>query len=528
MVDLKDVQDKDVLLAKQFGLETVFDLSSFSFIKGKVRKLPYNFVKQKLVLPLEEQGEKLLVAISRPYDLEVLEEVRCMTKMEVKELFCPQSQIEKAIEICYHQGENEAYDLIEELSREESILHEEGSKESEDLLNLEDNSPVIRLLNMIIAEAIQQGASDIHFEPFEDKTILRYRIDGVLQLRRCPPAMMQKQLMTRLKVMAKMDIAEMRLPQDGRIKLQMGRREIDFRVSTLPLVNGERIVLRILDKSNIALGLDKIGMHQKILKGFRNFLQQSQGIILVTGPTGSGKTTTLYSGLYEIESEEVNIMTIEDPVEYKLSNIAQIGVNPKIGLSFAKGLRHILRQDPDVIMIGEIRDRETAEIAIQSSLTGHLVLSTLHTNDAPSALTRLVDMGIESYLLSSSVLAVLAQRLVRRICDDCKKPYTPSQEEMTSLGFDASFLKKEAFKGEGCKSCFGSGYRGRLGIYELMPVSQPIKNQLLMSADATLLRKIAMEKGMGTLRMHGASLVLEGLTTTAEVLRVTRQVELYG
>ena len=528
MVDLEYKQDKDMLLAKQFGLKAIFDLSSFPFVQGKIRKLPYNFVKQKLVLPLEEQNKKLLVAISRPYDLEVLEEIRCLTKMEVKEVFCPQSQLEKAIEICYHQGENEAHDFIEKLSREESHLDEEKPKENDDLLNLKDNSPVIRLLNMIIAEAIQQGASDIHFEPLEDKIALRYRIDGVLQLRHSPPAMMQKQLITRLKVMAKMDIAEMRLPQDGRIKLQMGRRQIDFRMSTVPVVNGERIVLRILDKSNITLGLDKIGMHQTILKDFRKFLHQNQGIILVTGPTGSGKTTTLYSGLYEIESNEVNIMTIEDPVEYKLPNIAQIGINPKIGLSFAKGLRHILRQDPDVIMIGEIRDKETAEIAIQSSLTGHLVLSTLHTNDAPSALTRLIDMGVESYLLSSSVLAVLAQRLVRRICDDCKKPYLPTQEEIIALNFPTNFSKKEIFKGEGCKNCFGSGYRGRLGIYELMPVSQSIKNQLLISADATLLRKIAIKEGMETLRINGASLVLEGLTTTAEILRMTRQVELYG
>lgn len=528
MVDHTAETEDHFLLAKRFGLEIVYDLTGYSFIKQKVRKLPYSFVKEHLALPLEEKEGKLVVAISDPYDLEVLEEIRCMVGMDIEEVFCPQTHLKQAIEQCYHQGEEEASLYIEGLKKDGNGQKKEEGEEDYDLLNLEDNSPVVRLLNMIIAEAIQQGASDIHFEPLEHEMVIRYRIDGVLQFRHSPPPDMQKQLITRVKVMAKLDIAEHRLPQDGRIKLSMGGRQIDFRVSTVPIVHGERIVLRILDNSNIVLGLDKISMNDATLTFLRKYLHQNQGIVLVTGPTGSGKTTTLYSAISEIHSQEVNVMTIEDPVEYKLTGIAQIGVNPKINLSFATGLRHILRQDPDVIMIGEIRDKETAEIAIQSSLTGHLVLSTLHTNDAPSALTRLVDMGIESYLLSSSILAVLAQRLVRRICDDCKQTYEPSDKELDELGLKRGALQNGVlYKGEGCGSCFGSGYRGRCGIYELMPVNHPIKTQLLRSADATQLQQAAVSSGMHTLRQEGAALTRLGITTTSEVLRVTRQIELY-
>jgi general secretion pathway protein E len=515
-------QSEDFLFAKRFGLKPVYDLSKYPFVKDKVQKLPYAFVKQKLALPLEEKEGKLLVAISRPYDLEVLEEIRCLSGCDVEEVFCPQNHLEEAIEKCYHQGEREASLCIEGLKKEASGIFLEDREDEYDLLQQQEDSPVIRLLNMIIIEAIQQGSSDIHFEPLENEMAIRYRIDGVLQFRHAPPPDLQKQLITRIKVMAKMDLAERRLPQDGRIKLLMAGRQVDFRVSSVPVVYGERIVLRILDKSNILLGLDKIGMAD--IGTFRKYLHQNQGIILVTGPTGSGKTTTLYSAITEIHSQEVNVMTIEDPVEYKLQGIAQIGVNPKIDLTFARGLRHILRQDPDVIMVGEIRDKETAEIAIQSSLTGHLVLSTLHTNDAPSALTRLVDMGIEPYLLSSSVLAVLAQRLIRKICDQCKVGYKPSNQELEDLETDAQIL----YQGEGCEECYGSGYRGRCGVYELMPVSQKIKMQLLRSADANALQKVAVEGGMQTLRAQGGKLAAAGVTTSAEVLRITRQLELYS
>ena len=509
---------KDSELAKRFGLKVVEKPLDAPFVQKKTKRLPYGFAKEKLALPLEEKDGKLIVAIAKPFDLETLEEIRCLTGKKIQEVFCPAAKLEEAIEKCYHQSEGEASAYLDDLRKESSDQDFEG--EGYDLLDQKSDAPVIRMLNMIVLEAVQQGASDIHFEPLEKGMVVRYRIDGVLQQRHTPPREFQNQLITRIKVMAKLDIAEHRLPQDGRIKLKMTGREIDFRVSTVPVVYGERIVMRILDKGNIVLGLDRIGMVGETLHAFKHQIRQNQGIVLVTGPTGSGKTTTLYSAVSELNSSEVNIMTIEDPVEYKLQGMAQIGINPKIGLTFASGLRHILRQDPDIILIGEIRDRETAEIAIQSSLTGHLVLSTLHTNDAPSALTRLVDMGIEPYLLSSSVLAVLAQRLVRKICEKCRESYTPIKGELEDIGLQQSV--KKLYRGKGCPHCFNSGYKGRHGIYELMPVTAPIKRQLLKSADSTLLQKVAEENGMKTLRQQGAELAASGLTTSYEILRVTR------
>ncbi len=462
--------------------------------------------------------------MTHPFDLETLEEVRCMTGREISEVIAPRAALEEAIELCYHQKENEASEYIASLQQENNpSALEVKEDDGYDLLEKNADSPVIRMLNVMLAEAIQQGASDIHFEPLENGLGVRYRIDGVLQQRHAPPKEFQSQLITRIKVMARLDIAEHRLPQDGRIKLNMGGRQIDFRVSTVPVVFGERIVLRILDKGNVLLGLNKIGMRSPTLSSLSKLINLSEGIVLVTGPTGSGKTTTLYSALSEINNSEMNIMTIEDPVEYKLQGMAQIGVNPKIHLTFATGLRHILRQDPDVIMIGEIRDKETAEIAIQASLTGHLVLSTLHTNDAPSALTRLVDMGIEPYLLTSSVVAVLAQRLVRLICPFCRVSYTPSDQELKELGIAQGILADgKLCKGEGCSHCFGSGFKGRHGIYELMPVSSAIKRQLLVSPDALELQKAAIAGGMTGLRQEGALLAIQGLTSSSEVLRVTR------
>lgn len=505
--------------AARFDVKCASDLSLFPFVKEGKSLLPYAFVKKRLLLPIEEEEGTLLVATADPRDLEALEEARVLLGKPIIELVAPRHAIEEAIERCYHQKQDETSRLIASFQSESAQQAIEG--EGYDLLEQRGDSPVIRMLNSMLLEAIGQGASDIHFEPLENRLGVRYRIDGVLQMRHAPPREYQVQLITRIKVMAQLDIAEQRLPQDGRIKLRMGGREIDFRVSTVPVVYGERIVLRILDRSNVILGLGKLGMRSEMLETFKKQISLSEGIVLVTGPTGSGKTTTLYSALSEISSQEVNIMTIEDPVEYKLQGMAQMGVNPKIPLTFATGLRHILRQDPDVIMIGEIRDKETAEIAIQASLTGHLVLSTLHTNDAPSALTRLVDMGIEPYLLSSSVVAVLAQRLVRMICEGCKSSYQPTEAEMQELGLKESD-NMPFFTGKGCPDCFGSGYKGRCGIYELMLVSGPIKRQLLRSADAEELRRIALSHGLMSLRSEGARLVQKGITTTAEVLRVTR------
>lgn len=521
---LSNEKERDALnLAERFGMDVLFEVIDYPLVQQQISKLPYAFAKQKGILPIDESPDGILtIALACPSDLEALEEVRCLTGQPIREVFCPLSQLEKAIERCYHRRDDDAF--ATEGDEDTSI---DGLDEAYDLLEQESSSPVIRMLNAILAEAIQQNASDIHFEPLEKGLVVRYRIDGVLQQRHTPSRDIQNQLLTRIKVLAKLDIAEHRLPQDGRIKLRLGGRQVDFRVSTVPVAYGERIVLRILDKGNITLGLDDIGMPQEIIDQFRQCMRQNQGIVLVTGPTGSGKTTTLYSALSEIHSTEINIMTVEDPVEYKLPGMAQIGVNGRIGLTFSRGLRHILRQDPDVVMIGEIRDQETAEIAIQASLTGHLVLSTLHTNDAPSAIARLVDMGIEPYLLSSAVIAALAQRLVRRICTRCVEKYTPSDEELLEVGLKRDELIKGKLKrGKGCDACFGSGYRGRAGLYELMPVTSGIKTQLLQSADASALQKIAIKEGMISLRQQGAMLAIQGITTSAEVLRVTRQIEL--
>lgn len=513
-------------LALQFGIPIHTDLLSFHMPREFYKKVPYAFVKKHAVIPVQEENGVITTAIADPLHLEPLEELRLMLNCRIRPIYSPKEVIMAAIHDCYEREHGAASELMAHLA-DNAEGRGDGDVEVYDLLD--DNqaqAPIVKLLNLILTEAIQQGASDIHFEPSEGSIRVRYRIDGVLQNRHAPAPEFQGPLLTRIKVMAKLDIAEHRLPQDGRIKLRMGRREIDFRVSTVPVSGGERIVLRILDKGNVILGLDTIGMLSKTFEEFRRLIALPEGVMLVTGPTGSGKTTTLYSAICDIYNDETNIMTIEDPVEYNLKGIAQIGVHHKIKLDFATGLRHILRQDPDIIMIGEIRDLETAEIAIQASLTGHLVLSTLHTNDAPSAITRLVDMGIEPYLLSSSVVGVLAQRLVRHICPDCKCPYHASDRELQSIGLrKEDLIHGHLFRGAGCSSCFNSGYKGRHGLYELMVVNNEIKKQIVKSPDAVELRRIALETGMTPLLGHGSQLVNEGRTTIAEVLRVTRGME---
>lgn len=511
--------DQDEHVCEKFGLEVYEDLSSFPLVKGL---FSYEFAKRTRIVPLERRTDCLLVAVDDPLAFDVLNEARVLSApLPLKEVLATAVAIDAAIERCHSEQQEVP---LEEKTEAPSSGTQGASQEAEayDLLVRGEGSPVVRLLNSILIGAIQQGASDVHFEPVEGGLTVRYRIDGILEERHTPPAEYQSQLLARIKVMAHLDVAEQRLPQDGRIKLTMGSRAIDFRVSSIPVAYGERIVLRILDKSNLLLGFDKLGMHENVLRQFRSLTAMSEGIFLVTGPTGSGKTTTLYSALEGINSTHRNIMTIEDPVEYKLPGLAQVGVNSKIGLTFSTGLRHILRQDPDVIMIGEIRDTETAEIAIQSALTGHLVLSTLHTNDAPSALLRLVDMGVEPYLISSAVIGVLAQRLVRCICESCKFAYSPTESERMDLCLPEGEV---VYKGRGCPKCFGTGYRGRCGIYELMPMSQSVKKQLLKNADSSEVKKEAVQAGMRTLREDGARLVLAGKTTSVEVLRVAKGCE---
>lgn len=502
-------------------------LKEFSLIKQKIKKLPYNVVKEHLIIAVEERKESFLLAVVQPISFNLRQELRIFLKKEIEEFIASKPLIEEGIEICYRQQEGEAERLFSAFHGENPIKEIEDDKvESYDLLERTDKNPVVQMLNAILSEAIEQGASDIHFEPQKDELMLRYRIDGILQKRATPPKEFQSQILTRIKVMAKLDIAERRLPQDGRIKLNLGGREIDFRVSTLPVIHGERIVLRILDRSNLILGLHHLGMNESYLADFRRLIKLTEGIILVTGPTGSGKTTTLYSALSEMNSSDVNIMTIEDPVEYKIPSIAQIAVNPKINLTFATGLRHILRQDPDIVMIGEIRDRETSQIAIQASLTGHLVLSTLHTNDAPSAITRLADMGVEPYLLSSSIIGVVAQRLVRQICPKCKVPYTPTCAELSEFKLVQDDLKKgKLFRGKGCDSCFQTGYKGRIGIYELMILNPHIKKQIMRSVDAEEIRAAAIHQNMISLKESGIALIKEGRTTIEELLKVTSAID---
>lgn len=513
--------DVNRALAQQFGMDVIEDFRDHPIDPELIEKVPYAFVKKYVVLPVTATKRRVTVAVADPLNLDPLDELRMIFDRPVDAVFCPEEVLNGEIHRCYEQEAGSASQLIARMPENADDASGDGEGEIHDLLDQsDDQAPIVKLLNLILSEAIQQGASDIHFEPYEDGMKVRYRIDGVLQDRHAPSVEYQSQLISRVKVMSKLDIAERRLPQDGRIKLRMGTREIDFRVSTVPTANGERIVLRVLDKGNIVLGLDSLGMPPEIDAAFRKLITLPEGIMLVTGPTGSGKTTTLYSAIGEIKSDEINIMTVEDPVEYKLHGIAQIGIRSKIGLTFAAGLRHILRQDPDVIMVGEIRDKETADVAVQSSLTGHLVMSTLHTNDAPSAVTRLVDMGIEPYLISSTLVGVLAQRLVRRICTECREEYKPSKRELQDVGIEDP--DAVLFRGSGCDSCYGTGYSGRQGIYELMVVDEEIQRQIVKSADAIEMRRTALKGGMNTLRDHGAQLAREGITTVAEVLRVTR------
>lgn len=484
--------------------------------------LPYSYCKKNEILPFEVDGNEVHVAVSDPFNLNLEAEVSFILSKFLKIHFCPKDELLLWIDEAFHHEKGAASQLIKNLSESSG---EEEQIAIYDLLDQSKDSPSsIKLLNFLIQEAVSLGASDMHFEPVEDTFRIRYRIDGVLQNRHKIPSHYKSNIISRLKVMAKLDIAEMRRPQDGRIKLKSGNKEIDFRVSTIPIANGERIVLRILDKSNLMLGFDHLGMDLKTLESFQKMIRKSEGLVLVTGPTGSGKTTTLYSAVSEISNDSLNIMTIEDPVEYKLFGISQMSVQPKINLTFSKGLRHILRQDPDVILIGEVRDLETAQIAIQSALTGHLVLSTLHTNDASSAITRLVDMGIEPYLLSSCIVGVLAQRLLRTLCPKCKEKATPLEKDLKALGLQSSDTSI-FYQGRGCSSCHETGYSGRVGIYELMPMTANIKKQVSLSSNSADIKEIAQREGLVTLKDQGLHLASQGITSLSEVLRVALGME---
>src|SRR6185295_5375786 len=437
-----------------------------------VRQVPINFAKQALILPLRLDGESVALLVADPLDTTVLDHARMLLQRNVSPHVATAAVIVDAINGIYDRAVNEAEQLVGEMEAQDlqSLAHE--LEEPQDLLDVDDEAPIIRLVNSLLFRAAKERASDIHIEPMERELIVRFRIDGVLQEIIKPPKRYQNSIVSRVKIMGQLNIAEKRLPQDGRIRIKLAGRDIDIRVSTIPTSHGERIVMRLLDKTATLLDLAEIGMNKGTLAQVDSLIRRSHGIILVTGPTGSGKTTTLYGALARINTPDLNILTVEDPVEYQLKGISQMAINPKIGLTFAAGLRSFLRQDPDVIMVGEIRDRETAEIAIQASLTGHLVFSTVHTNDAASAITRLVDMGVEPFLVASSLMGVLAQRLVRVLCKDCRAPYLPTPEELKEIGLTPEKVRETSggmlYKPAGCDSCNGTGYRGRSGIYEMM------------------------------------------------------------
>ncbi|MBL7187809.1 MAG: type II secretion system ATPase GspE [Phycisphaerae bacterium] len=474
------------------------------------------------IRPDADNGE-LTVVLSKPLDAIALDNVSKMTGLPVKAAVSTRAAITSVIDVAYEQRSTVIEEVAEELDSQnlDDLVGEAST--SDDLLDVVNRPPVIRLVNDILFRALQLRASDIHVHPYEAKIQVRYRIDGILYDALSLNKNVLPLVVSRIKVMAGMDIAERRLPQDGRCSVRLGQREVDLRISTVPTSFGERSVMRLLDKSTGLFELNELGLEQDNLNKLDSLLNRSHGVIFVTGPTGSGKSTTLYACLNRINSAEKNVITIEDPIEYQLEGISQIQVANKKGMTFATSLRHVLRQDPDVIMVGEVRDIETARMAIQSSLTGHLVFSTLHTNDSAGAVSRLLDLGVEPYLVSSSLIAIMAQRLVRKVCQNCKEPAKPSAHELRELGIgDVADNVGEFFVGAGCEKCFQTGYRGRTGIYELMLVNEEVQNLIYKRESAGTIKKVALNAGLKTLRMDGARKVLAGATTVAEVLRVTQ------
>jgi general secretion pathway protein E len=486
-----------------------------------LKELSPKYLRQYVACPIAVEGTTVTVATADPTNPLLLDDLQQTLPLVIKLCVAPGPAILEAIERAY--GANTALQKIVEGMGSGADRHAEPEDDVDHLRDLAFEAPVVRLVNLLIEEALAVDASDIHIEPFEDSLRVRYRIDGLLYDQEAPPRRLQAALTSRIKIMAELNIAERRLPQDGRIRVTApGGRRVDIRVSTVPTIHGESIVMRLLDRSSVFLPFDRLGFSSPTARAFETLIRQPHGILLVTGPTGSGKTTTLYAALDKINRADLKIITVEDPVEYQLKGVNQIPVRPKIGLSFAAGLRHIVRQDPDIIMVGEIRDLETAEIAIQSALTGHLVFSTLHTNDAPGAVTRLQDMGCEPYLLSSVLTGVLAQRLVRRICQACRAPDHPDPAELLALGItDATGV--ELFRGKGCDECRGTGYRGRTGIYELFKISEQARSLIVQKVPGGEIRRHAVGHGMVTLREDAWAKACAGQTTVAEILRVTQE-----
>lgn len=504
-------------------METIETITEEDVELSLIKDIPVSFAKGNMIMPLRRRDGYLSAAVADERGIFALRELSKHFGLQPMPLNIPSGVILDAINRFYGRL-GSAEEVMDNITGEDLSAVATAFEKPQDILELTEEAPIIRLLNALLQQAVKERASDIHIEPYEKELDVRMRVDGIMHRVLSPPKIIQDALVSRVKIMANLDIAEKRLPQDGRIRLLIGGRDIDIRVSVIPTSFGERVVLRLLDRKQGLIGLWEVGLDKEDAKRLEELLQRTTGILLVTGPTGSGKTTTLYAALNRIHTVEKNIITIEDPVEYQLKGIGQIHVNPKIGLTFASGLRSILRQDPDVIMVGEIRDFETAEIAIQASLTGHLVLSTLHTNDAPSAITRLLDMGIEPFLVASSLTGVLAQRLVRIICPDCKESYKPTEEEAK---YFSSFIRHPSpivfYRGKGCDKCIGKGYLRRTGIFEFLAIDEGIRHLITERSDSQSIKNLAISKGMRTLRNDGFEKAMKGITTIEEVLRVTQK-----
>ncbi len=518
------VNDSDLtsFLARQYSLPSI-NLNDFEIDPDVLKLVTKDVAMKHMVVPINRAGATLIVAMSDPSNIFAIDELKFLTQYNIEPVVAAESAIEEAIQRYYDRGPDLGT-MLEEF--DEHVDFESGDDIDLNVVDLENQAgeaPVVKLCNAILLSAIKKKASDIHVEPYEKYFRVRFRVDGILQEEMRPPLKMRNAITSRLKIMASLDIAERRLPQDGRIKLKIGKnKEMDFRVSCLPTLYGEKMVLRLLDKSTLQLDMTKLGFEQKPLDDFKRAISRPYGMVLVTGPTGSGKTTTLYSALTELNKVESNISTAEDPVEFNLPGINQVMMHEEIGLNFATSLRSFLRQDPNIIMVGEIRDFETAEIAVKAALTGHLVLSTLHTNDAPSTISRLLNMGVEPFLVTASVNLVVAQRLARKICADCREPTEKHAEALLKMGMSEEHVDRATiYRGRGCKNCSDTGYRGRIALYEVMPFTDELKELVLQGASATEIKAEMIRRGVASLRLAGMNKILEGVTTPEEVLRTT-------
>ena len=532
LVKLGFLTDEDVtnFLSRQYGVPAI-NLSYFEIDPAVVKLIPYETSKRYQILPLSRVGASLTIAMVDPTNVFAMDDIKFMTGFNIEPVVASESSINEGIDKAYGTSKEEELEQVMQSMNElgdaaVEVQTEEQETELADLEKMADEAPIVKLVNLVLTDAVKRGASDIHMEPYEREFRVRFRIDGVLQSIMNPPLKLKDAITSRLKIMAKLDISEKRLPQDGRImlKMQIGhkKKQLDFRVSTLPTLWGEKIVLRLLDKENLRLDMTKLGFEPESLVKFEKAILKPYGMVLVTGPTGSGKTNTLYSSISRLNTPDTNIMTAEDPVEFQLGGVNQVQMKEQIGLNFAAALRAFLRQDPNIILVGEIRDFETAEIAIKAALTGHLVLSTLHTNGAPETITRLMNMGIEPFLVATSVHLICAQRLVRRICKDCAEPVEVPPQALIEEGYTPEEAKTvQIMKGKGCATCNKTGYKGRTGLYEVMEVDDEIKELVLVGASALELKKKAIERGMLTLRQSGLIKVAQGMTTLEEVARET-------